>query len=142
MHRSLRENEPDQALFDFVWHAIQLFDHSEKSSVNFHLFFLSHLMKYLGFAPGNTWSETHAYLNMDSGTFVSRESINSACLNDRESRIIDRFTRFSAKEIPEKGFSNHDRKLGLDAMMSYYERHVPDFGFIKSYDILKSLYSE
>ncbi|HKK69111.1 MAG TPA: DNA repair protein RecO C-terminal domain-containing protein, partial [Bacteroidales bacterium] len=142
MHRSLRENEPDQALFDFVWHALQLFDNSDKSSVNFHLFFLSHLMKYLGFSPGNTWSENNAYLNMDSGMFVNRESINSACLNERESRIIDRFTHFSASEIPEKGFSNKDRKLGLDAMMSYYEQHIPDFGYLKSYDILKTLYSE
>jgi len=27
-------------------------------------------------------------------------------------------------------------------MMSYYERHIPDFGYLKSYDILKTLYSE
>ncbi|MFP4663806.1 MAG: DNA repair protein RecO [Bacteroidales bacterium] len=140
LQRSIKENEPDESLFQFVWHAVRMFEHSDKSSVNFHLYFLSHLMKYLGFAPGNKWSHDYPLLDTDSGKFVNNRQLNSACLTERESMIIDKFTNIAADEIPHGGFSNQDRQLGLNALMSYYERHLPDFGKLKSFQILKEIY--
>ncbi len=140
LHRCTKDLEPDQDMFQYVWHAVLMFDSVDKAAVNFHLYFLTHLMKYLGFEPGNQWSDDNRYLDMDSGLFVADAHINSSCLTERESGIIYRFMNFSADEIPEKGFSNQDRRQGIEAVLNYFDHHIPNFGKLKSYKVLRSFY--
>ncbi|MEA3449067.1 MAG: DNA repair protein RecO [Bacteroidota bacterium] len=140
LNRSIKEMEPDQELFQYVWHAVLMFDMLENAAVNFHLYFLTHLMKYLGFKPGNQWNDHNKYLDMDSGLFVGDANINSSCLTEKESGIIYRFMNCSGDEIPPNGISNKDRRLGIEAVLSYFDHHVPNFGKLKSYNVLKSVY--
>ncbi|MGM0648988.1 MAG: DNA repair protein RecO [Bacteroidota bacterium] len=141
MNRCIKEMEPDDNLFQYIWHSILMFENIEQGGVNFHLYFLTHLMKYLGFEPGNKWNNQNRYLDMDSGLFVSEAHLNASCLSVRESKIIHHFLHFSASNIPGNGISNQDRKLGLEAIINYFDHHVPGFGKLKSYEVLKSLYN-
>jgi DNA repair protein RecO (recombination protein O) len=140
LQRCIREMEPDSDLFQYIWHAVLIFDNINKAAINFHLYFLTHLMKYLGFEPGNKWDHNNKYLDMDAGLFVGDACISSSCLTEKESRILYRFMNCSVDEIPEKGVSNLDRRMCMEAVLSYFNRHIPNFGMIKSYDILKTVY--
>ncbi len=140
LNRCIKEMEPDKELFHYVWYAVVKFDKLDKAAVNFHLYFLTHLMKYLGFEPGNQWNSNDKYLDMDSGLFVGDALISSSCLTERESGILYRFMNYSFDEIPENGVSNADRRLGIEAVLNYFDRHIPNFGKLKSYEILKAIY--
>ncbi|MDA3819288.1 MAG: DNA repair protein RecO [Candidatus Delongbacteria bacterium] len=140
LNRCIKEMEPDQELFQYVWHAVLMFDELDKAAVNFHLYFLTHLMKYLGFEPGNQWNDHNKYLDMDAGLFVGDANISSSCLTEKESSIIYRFMNYSGDEIPHNGVSNTDRRLGIEAVLSYFNHHIPNFGRLKSYDVLKAVY--
>ena len=53
LYKTLKEEEANPALFDFLINAIQLLDIKDEGIQNFHLVFLLHYMKYLGIYPFN-----------------------------------------------------------------------------------------
>ena len=55
LYRLVRESEPDAAFFDFVWGSAEALDAMRDGVANFHLWFLAHLSRLLGYAPGNEY---------------------------------------------------------------------------------------
>ena len=49
LYKTLREEESNAGLFDFLLHAIQTLDLNDYGTANFHLVFLVHYSRYLGF---------------------------------------------------------------------------------------------
>ena len=53
LYRLVKECEPNQRLFDFVWGSVAALDALDEGVANFHLWFLTNLSRFLGFSPGN-----------------------------------------------------------------------------------------
>ena len=49
LHKTLKEEEANRELFDFLLHAIQTLDLNSCGTANFHIVFLVHYSRYLGF---------------------------------------------------------------------------------------------
>ena len=49
LNKTLKEEEANSEMFDFLLHAIQALDLNESGTANFHLVFLIHFSRYLGF---------------------------------------------------------------------------------------------
>ena len=57
LYRLVREyDEPNEALFDFVWNCVGALDSMDEGVANFHLWFLANLSRFLGFCPGNEYA--------------------------------------------------------------------------------------
>ena len=54
LYKSLRQHEPDEVLFEFLFHAIEILDSLNAGLANFHLYFLLRLTRFLGFYPDKT----------------------------------------------------------------------------------------
>ena len=55
LYRLVKECEPNQRLFDFVWGSVAALDALDEGVANFHLWFLTNLSRFLGFSPGNAY---------------------------------------------------------------------------------------
>ncbi len=60
LYKSIREEEANAQLFDFLFHSIQWLDVHEPANSDFHLLFLLQLSKYLGFFPTDNYSRNTA----------------------------------------------------------------------------------
>ena len=49
LYKTLKEEEPNREMFNFLFHSIQTLDLNENGTANFHLAFLVHFSRYLGF---------------------------------------------------------------------------------------------
>ena len=49
-------DDPNEALFDFVWNCVGALDSMDEGVANFHLWFLANLSRFLGFCPGNEYA--------------------------------------------------------------------------------------
>ena len=49
LHKTLKEEEPNPGLFVFLLHTIQALDLNERGTANFHLVFMVHYSRHLGF---------------------------------------------------------------------------------------------
>ncbi|MEA1874225.1 MAG: DNA repair protein RecO [Bacteroidota bacterium] len=141
LSKSIRAEQPDEALFDFVFHNVLLFEHLSKGSSLFHHYFLAQLLKYLGFAPGNTLTESRPFLDTESGLFVPASQLSSACFNELESKLLAAFTDINANMLSNLSISKNNKQLALESILFYYSKHVPGFDKLKSYEILKAVFS-
>ena len=72
LYRLVKEYEPNQRLFDFVWGSVAALDALDEGVANFHLWFLANLSRLLGFRPGNDYTP--------GAWFDIREGLYTPCL--------------------------------------------------------------
>ncbi len=59
LSKTIKEEQKDQPLFEFLINALQIFDHLEDNISNFHIQFLVKLSAYLGYAINQEWLSQH-----------------------------------------------------------------------------------
>ena len=72
LNKTLREQESSPLLFDFIKNSLLFFDLTEKSTANFHLYFLFHLTEYLGFMPNINKTKDEGWFDMQKGSVEFR----------------------------------------------------------------------
>lgn len=118
--RSLQEIESNPALFDFISHAVQILDITEKNTDNFHLIFLIQLSKFLGIYPGDNF-DLHDYRT------------------EGEYQISD-LLDFSLSDLNKLNIDQQNRIDILESLMKYYRYNLEGMGEIKSLAVLKTIF--
>ena len=126
--KSIREeNHPDANLFQFLSNTIQIIDLETGNLANFSCYFLIQLTKYLGFSPLLKHTDDY-FINPNNPRFETFENyliqMNEASFSTYSSIII----------------SYKDREILLEAILKFYSEHISDFGKLKSYPVLKTLF--
>src|SRR5690606_4021138 len=81
LYKSLRQQSPDEPLFNFVFNAVSWLDTLEKTPPNFHLFFLLKLSRYLGFCPAAP-KIGQIFFDLKDGVFCDRLPAHAWVLHD------------------------------------------------------------
>jgi DNA repair protein RecO (recombination protein O) len=136
LYHSIKENEPDEALFDFLETALIWLD-THDDVLNFHLIILYKITKFLGFYP-NINPEQGRYFDLQNGTFSNEKNYHS--LNEAESEL---FVQLSTLNFDENSphLTGINRRTLLKILMDYYALHIDGFKKPKSLDILKEVLS-
>ncbi|MGI8892441.1 MAG: DNA repair protein RecO [Bacteroidia bacterium] len=135
----LKEEEHDQSLFDFLFHAIQILDLTTDSCSNFHLQFLVSLSRFAGFYPLGTYNESDRYFDMMEGKFVPLVSGHPHVISDPYCKAFYNLTISSFKKNEEIKINHYERKILLTALLDYYRLHISNFGIIRSQHILEEV---
>ena len=121
LNRTLREADPNIALFDYLSHAIQALDIAEKGIENFHLLFLMQYTKFIGIYP--------------------KDNNDHYMMNKQHSKSIFDLLDYSLTDTSEIKFNNAERQDLLKELIQYYQYHFDGLGKIKSLDILHEIFS-
>ena len=140
VYRTIRETEPDPRLFDFLFHAIQFLESTTQSVANYHLVFLLHLLYYLGIYPNADSVQSGTWFDLLNGEFVALKPQHSHVLNQQETVVFSRLLKMSFENMTVFAFSRQDRMLIITRLLEYYRLHMPEFGEIKSLNVLQSLF--
>lgn len=135
LHNTIKEEGKNEALFDYLENALQLFD-NQNEVVNFHLILLLQLTKYLGFYPQNNTSD-NKYFNSKEGIFLSHNSIQSLSID--ESILLKKLLDLKINST-ENIFTASQRRLLLKILIDYYSHNIENSKPIKSIDILTQIF--
>lgn len=135
----LNEEEHDQSLFDFLFHAIQFLDLSTGSCSNFHLYFLVSLSRFSGFYPLGSYNQNNKFFDMMEGRFVPVVSGHPHVIADPYCRLFYEIITTSFEKMDEINITGHQRRILLTALLDYYRLHMNNFGIIKSQHILEEI---
>ncbi|MBN1949617.1 MAG: DNA repair protein RecO [Bacteroidales bacterium] len=119
--KSLQEIESNPALFNFLYHAVQILDVSDEGVENFHLIFLLELSKFMGIHPENN-HDLHLY------------PING------EVQIPD-LLNYSLTDITRLKLSAQNKAEILSMLVNYYRHHLEGMGEIKSLAVLRTVFN-
>jgi DNA repair protein RecO (recombination protein O) len=133
LYLTLREEESNPILFAYLFHSFQLFDARDTGISNFHIWFMLHFSKYLGFFP-SVKEEKRVSFSSDLLAFDALTPSAAGALN----KLI-----YSVKGPPEElKISHHDRMALLESLIKYYTLHHEGFSRLKSYSILQEVFGQ
>jgi DNA repair protein RecO (recombination protein O) len=116
LYKTLREEEGNPELFDFLFHAIQTLDLIETGAANFHLLFMVHLTRYLGFYP------------------------NSEGFLEKNLLPFSQLLTLSFEHLDSLKISHQQRNHLIESLLSYYAVHLDNFGQVKSFEVLQHVF--
>ena len=138
LSKSIKEEEKNFALFNFLKDSMIWLDQSKKFS-NFHIHFLIKLLSFLGISPDQSNQDLNGF-NMIDGIFCKYDR-SEYCVNGE---IISNFKSFLGTEFDNsscKVNTSKKRKELIEFLIKYMQIHLPDFKRPNSLNILYELFS-
>jgi len=138
--KTLREEEANPNLFNFLLHSIQTLDLNECGTANFHLAFLVHYSRYLGFYPNTELAEADTWFDSRKGSFVVIPTASSP--TSEYNQLLKKLFQMSFDHLDSLQISHYQRNCLISCLLDYYSIHVDNFGKIKSFNILQNIFQD
>lgn len=137
--KSIREETANQPLFNWIINALKWLDLSDSNMVNFHLVFMMQLTRFLGFYPKNNLSSATVYFDLQEGQFVSHPPAHPNYTEDLLSNQLLAIHTATFEESGNLTITNKERRKLVETLVTYYRFHLPNFGELKSLEVLKTI---
>ncbi len=122
--KTLKGEEGNAQLFDFLYQSILMLEHMESEYENFHLQFILKLARYLGFAP-------------QSAEEILHQVHGAVAKQTDELQQLDELLKLSYQEKVE--VTNAMRRNLLIKILDFYRLHVDALGEVKSLTVLHAV---
>ena len=137
----LREETPNEELYDFLESSVIYFDRCAGDYANFHIAFLSGLGSFLGFEPGRRTDRSFKYFDLANGSFTPFPPLHGNYADEQISGILAAFFATSYENTNRIALTGAVRNEVLDTLMKYYSIHLPGLKKIRSLEVLKQVFS-
>ncbi|MCO4293501.1 DNA repair protein RecO [Solitalea sp. MAHUQ-68] len=139
IYKCLKQETEEPQLFSFVYNSLQYLDVYQGSPTNFHLIFLVHLARFLGFYPVVNDELTNEYFDLKDAVFTNVRPMHSQVVVQPYSGYISQLMQLNFEHMEQLRISSAERKVLLHALINYYELHVDNFGKLKSFEVLEEV---
>lgn len=135
VNHAIKEEEPNEELFDFLADAFYELDSEEETDLNFHLKFMLRLSRHLGFYPTDNFSEKNTVFDIQEGCFFKELPANRLSINMPQSFWLHEIL---CGRNPDNIF-NEGRNILLQQLLEYYKTHIEHFPNLQSHKILHEI---
>lgn len=139
LYRLVRESEPNEALFDFVWNSVGALDSMREGVANFHLWFLANLSRLLGFFPGNDYAEGD-WFDIREGLYTPVRPLHTSYMTQECARMLDAFAGRDVRTLDTLTLHRGQRVEFLQAMLSYLGYHLDAVSAVQSVHVLREVF--
>lgn len=137
--KSIKEEEANERLFNFLFHAFQILDLKSTDCSRFHFFLMGQLTRYLGFFPHGEFNKATTIFNLQDGIFQQSKPLHPY--------FIDGLPALHFYEMLNAGFDNYqtivlnkaEKTALLHALVMYFELHLGHGLKINSHHILEEV---
>ena len=137
MLRTIREEEPNQSLFDFLVQFIGDLETEDGSVSNYHLLFMLELTGYLGFYPSPPTSGSTCYFDKREGVFCEEVPQHGDWMDEESSGLMQRIMEANTGNISSVKLSSAQRNDLANHMIAFYNLHLDANIEIKSHKNLQ-----
>ncbi len=139
LDRSLKEEEADRSLFDFLVTSLNILDLSHESVANFHCWFAMQLTRFLGFLPNGARQHDACCFDLREGVFLSRYPEHLHFIDNRLAGLFMEFSTPGFREYSRPLIGKEDKKALVRAIIAYYQLHVTGFGKMHAHEVLEEV---
>ena len=141
LYRSVREEEHNDAMFTYISSSLLALDVAHEGVANFHLVFMMQLTRFLGFNPQENDAGPNSVFDLTNGVFVANTPNHFNFLDPVESRLFEEIFHADFQHMHELRLNGEKRRIALNALLRYYEAHIPGLQKIVSHEILQGIIS-
>ena len=141
LSKVLKEEHPNEELFNFVFHAIKVLDGNLPGLPNFHLFFLFQLSRFLGFGVSYSTDSSKTLFDLQNSEYINFEPGHPYFIREQTLQNWIRLSKLDASQLNLLCLKSRQRRELLNALVLYYELHILNFGSLKSLNVLQTLFN-
>lgn len=139
LYKSIREEAPDKAMFDWIYNALTWLDLSEGEVTNYHLGFMIMFSRFLGFYPKTVLEDTILFFDLREGKFSHLKPLNPEFISGELVEQLFKLYSSNFEKCSGIKIGTMQRRKLIDVLISYYQLHLPGFDEMKSVEVLKSI---
>ncbi|MGB3949229.1 MAG: DNA repair protein RecO [Bacteroidia bacterium] len=139
IYKAVKEQQPDENMFEFIKNSLQLIDLKMDSCSNTHLFFMTEFSRYLGFFPEGNYTATTPIFDLLEGTYTKTIPIHGYYLEGVLSMLLTKIIESDYTSVQQLQLDKLQRKNILQALIKFYQLHIASFGEVKSIDVLEQI---
>lgn len=139
LYRLVRESEPNEALFGFVWSSAEALDAMDDGVSNFHLWFLANLSRLLGYRPGNDYTPG-AWFDIREGLYTAVRPTHPGVMTQECASLLERMLCCDVRRLGEVELNREQRSDFLSAMLAYFGYHLDAVSAVQSVRILREVF--
>ncbi|MBN2482111.1 MAG: DNA repair protein RecO [Bacteroidales bacterium] len=132
LYKTLHEEESNPVLFNFLLNMLQVFDMNTENTANFHLMFMLHYSRFLGFFPAGLLNDHKQADSSDLQIFLT--------LPDDAMHSVKQMLQWPDVQLEKIRLNNRTRTLILDRLIQFYSMHMEGTFKIKSIPVLKEVF--
>lgn len=140
LSKVLTYSEQNDDLYEYISTSFRLFDNPEYKGRNFHLKFLMQLAKYLGFYPGNRYSQQNNCFDLSKSVFEQDSPGSLHFLRPPYSEIFSRILDTDIMTCDSIELNGNERSYLLEKIIEYYRYRFDTLNTIKSLDVLQAVF--
>jgi len=138
LYHALRGEQQNEPLFDYVASSIQWLDSREQNFANFHLVFLMHLSRFLGFYPNIEVGGL--YFDLRAASFCTAPPLHRDFLMPQEASMLHLMMRMDFPNQHLFHMNRIQRNRCIEVALQFYRLHLPDFPDLRSLEVLRELW--
>jgi DNA repair protein RecO (recombination protein O) len=139
LNRSIKEQEQNPMLFCFIHDSVIELDKMKENCANFHLHFMVHLSRHLGFFPNGGFSEETPFFDLQNGTFTAYQPAHENFLSSEQGKYFGWMMNGNYETTASLALSGSARKELMRKLILYYEFHLGSSCRIRSHKILEEV---
>ena len=141
LYKCLKQPEPNPDLFSFCEDAfIELDKAPDNIMANFPLYFALQLSQFFGFQLQNNFSESNNLFDIREGKFTNEIMVGQDHVNNELSFYLSELSRvIHPAELNDIKMNRSSRLALLKELETFYSWNIPDFGKMKTLDILQEV---
>lgn len=136
----LREEGENEALFDFIEHALAWLDAADNGYADFHIVFMARLTRFLGICPNMENYSTGCYFDLSAGCLVDEQPMHGLFLSPEDSLNFMELLKVDFDSAHTLALNRKARGGYLALLENYYRVHIPDFPRLQSAEVLHELF--
>jgi len=140
IHRTVREEFADERLYAFVKTAILVLEETNHGLAYFHLVFLTKIARYMGFMPDELIDAP--YYDFKEGHGVYFKPSHAFYVNKAVLEWLICFLNAPFTEMEHFSLNKSLRNELLEALVQLFELHLLNFNALKSFAVLKDVFSD
>ena len=137
--KSIRSDEPDNRVYEFVRFAVETLDGGLPGMYNFHIYFMLKLSRFLGFEPDMGLVGSPVF-DMMEGQYQQTLPLHKHVLTGEDLQLWSRMAELDIDTLEQVPFSQGERQRLLTLLEQYYTLHIPGFGGLNSTAVLHQLF--
>lgn len=135
IYQSIREIEKNESMFGFIYHSLLYLDEMKEQYQNFHLWFMLHYTRYLGFEATMNLAPAQEIFDLMEGKFSSLSLPDEISIQPPLSQIFKELNLSDNFGISVMMTRLQRRQL-LYKIQQYYQFHLPGFDDLKSLPVM------
>lgn len=140
LYKVLKNQGPDERLFQFIQNNLIWLDSVHKMPVDFHLYFLIRLTRFLGFQPAIRSKGDH-FFDLKDGIYLKFDPLHPLVLAEPAVTHFAALAQLTVDHLDSFRIDLTQRRYLLGKIIEYYQLHVDGLGEIKSRMVLEEVLS-